>query len=327
MSHTMTALLGGAGPDWVTREVSVPEPGPGQVLVRTRAVSLGNADVQMLASADSASGSGNEYVAGYEFAGEIAAVGTDTGLVQVGNHVMGASPGAFAEYVLADHRHVMPIPGSIGHEKASALPTALFTEHGALALASFQAGQSVLITGATSGIGLVGVQIAKALGARTVLATTRTDARSGLVKTTGADVVIATTSQNLTKMVLEATDGQGVDAVLDHVGGQTLADCLPATRVDGTILNIGRLDQAASTIDLDALSYRHLRLLGVSYGFSRAAELGGVIAGLTPHVLPAVADGRIRPVIDTVFPLAQAKEAADRMRTNQAQGKVVLVMP
>lgn len=203
----------------------------------------------------------------------------------------------------------MPIPETLGYDKASALPTGLLTEHGALTRARFQAGQSVLITGATSGIGLIGVQMAKALGASLVIATTRSPAREALLQKAGADRVI------------------GVDMVLDHVGGQTFADCLPATRVDGHLVNIGRLDRAESTIDLDALSYRHLHVRGVSFGFTRPEALGHVITALTDKVLPAVADSRIRPVIDSVHSFGQAHEAADRMRGHQAHGKIILTVP
>ncbi|MDT2005398.1 zinc-binding dehydrogenase [Rhodococcus opacus] len=324
MSQMMTALLGGAGPDWEAREVAVPEPGPGQVLVRARAVALNNADVHMLADAfDPATGRGKEYVAGFEFAGEVAALGPGADRVAVGERVMGTTPGAFAQYVLADHRHVMRIPGLLD-EEAAALPTGLLTEHGALEVGGFRPGQSVLITGATSSIGLIGVQIAKALGAKTVVATSRSAAKEDLLKDAGADVVVVPTERDLTAAVLEATDGEGVDLVLDHVGGQTLADCLPATRVDGNLVNIGRLDTAEATINLDSLSYRHLRLQGVSFGFSRAEELGNVIAALAADVIPAVADGRVRPVIDSVFTFGQAKVAADRLRSNQSRGKIVL---
>ncbi|MFC0452852.1 quinone oxidoreductase family protein [Rhodococcus jostii] len=325
MSQTMTALLGGTGPDWEAREVAVPEPGPGQVLVRARAVALNNADVHMLADAyDPATGRGKEYVAGFEFAGEVVALGPGADRVAVGERIMGTTQGAFAQYVLADHRHVLRIPEGLDDEEAAALPTGLLTEHGALEVGGFRPGQSVLITGATSSIGLIGVQIAKALGAKTVVATSRSAAKEDLLKDAGADVVVVPPERDLTAAVLETTDGEGVDLVLDHVGGQTLADCLAATRVDGNLVNIGRLDTAEATINLDSLSYRHLRLQGVSFGFSRAEELGNVIAALVPDVIPAVADGRVRPVIDSVFTFGQATDAADRLRSNQSRGKIVL---
>ncbi|MEV7108729.1 quinone oxidoreductase family protein [Streptomyces atroolivaceus] len=328
MTAMMTALFGGTTPQWQPREVPVPEPGPGQVLVRAHAVSLNNADVQQLDSSfDPDAGKKTEYLAGYEFAGDIAAIGPGAETARVGDRVMGTTQGAFAQYVLADHRHVMPIPESVGYEEASALPTGLLTEHGALTRARFNSGQSVLITGATSSIGLTGVQMAKALGATLVIATTRSKAKEALLRKAGADTVIVTDGQDLMQTALDATGGEGVDVVLDHVGGQTFANCLPATRTDGHVVNIGRLGGPQSTIDLDALSYRHLHVRGVSFGFSRPEALGQVVAAVVDEVMPAVADGRIRPVIDSIHAFDRAHEAADRMRGHQAHGKIILAVP
>ncbi|MFG2589470.1 zinc-binding alcohol dehydrogenase family protein [Streptomyces sp. NPDC048438] len=327
MPETMTALIGGTGPDWTVRQVPVPQPGPGQVLVRNRAVALNNADVSMLAEADpTAGGTGKEYRAGYEFAGEVAAVGDGVDTPAVGDRVMGTTPESFAQYVLADHRHMVPIPAGLGYEDASALPTGLLTEHGALMTGGFQKGQSVLITGATSSIGLIGVQIAKALGARQIIATTRSAAKRELLERAGADVVVVTGEQDLAQAVLDATGGDGVDLVLDHVGGQTFADCLPATRVDGAVVNIGRLDKAASTIDIDALSYRHLRVFGVSFGFTRAAELGAVLSAAADQVGPAISEGHVRALRDSTYSLEDAAPAAERLRSHQAHGKIVLTV-
>lgn len=328
MPATMTALFGGTGPDWESREVPVPRAGPGQVLVRARAVALNNADASMLARADpTAGGTGKPYQAGFEFAGEVASAGDGVRTVTVGQRVMGTTPGSFAQYVLADHRHLLPVPDGLDDEEACALPTGLLTEAGALMAGGFEAGQSVLITGATSSIGLIGVQIATVLGASRVIATTRTAAKRELLKRAGADTVVVTDEQSLTEAVLEATGGQGVEVVLDHVGGQTFADCLPATRPDGAVVNIGRLDTAKSVIDLDALSYRHLRVSGVSFGFTRAAELGAVIAAAGRQLLPAVADGRVRPLIDRTHSFDTAADAAERLRSHRAQGKIVLTVP
>ncbi|MFF9505151.1 zinc-binding alcohol dehydrogenase family protein [Streptomyces sp. NPDC014656] len=327
MSSTMTALYGGTGPEWELREVPVPTPGPGQVLVRARAAALNHADAAVLAAADpTAGGTGVPYLAGYEFAGEVVALGEGAAGPGVGTRVMGTTPGSFAQYVLVDHRHAVPVPGSLGYEEAAALPTGLLTEHGALMSGGFEAGQSVLITGATSSVGLIGVQAAKALGASTVVATTRTAARGALLREIGADEVVAAAEQNLTEAVLELTCGEGVDLVLDHVGGRTFADCLPATRVDGSVVNIGRLDRAETTIDLDVLSYRHLRVRGVSFGFSRPEMLGATLSGAVSALASALLDGRVQPLIDSKYDFRTASEAVRRLASHQALGKIVLAV-
>ncbi|GAA1357838.1 zinc-binding dehydrogenase [Arthrobacter rhombi] len=328
MTDTMRALVSGRGPEWVLAEVPVPRPGPGEVLIRNRAAATNNADLPMLAEADPTNdGHGQEFIAGFEYAGEIAALGVDTGTWQVGDPVMGSVPHAFAEYVVADHRFVLPRPEGLEPDTACALPTGLLTEHGALTAAGFAAGQSVLITGASTSIGFIGVQLAKALGASTVIGTTRSADKRDLLTSAGVDTVIITGEHDLAEATLAATGGRGADVVLDHLAGQAFAECLPATAEDGHIVNIGRLAGPASTIDLDALSYRHLTAHGVSFGFTRDTEMAGIIAGLLPAVVPAVARGEIRPMIDRTVDVAESREAAERLRSGQAVGKVVFRLP
>ena len=327
MTDTMRALVGGIGPEWVLEEVPVPRPGPGEVLIRNRAAATNNADIPMLAEADPTHGGhGKAFIAGFEYAGEVAALGEGVDTWQVGDAVMGSIPSAFAEYVVADHRFVLPRPEGLDPQIACALPTGLLTEHGALTTAGFTAGQSVLITGASTAIGLIGAQMVKALGASHVIGTTRSSAKRALLTDAGVDTVIVTGEQDLTAATLAATDGKGVDVVLDHIAGQTFADCLPATKEDGHVVNIGRLDGAESTINLDHLSYRHLTVHGVSFGFTRDWEMAGIIAGLLPEVIPAVARGEIRPVIDHTVELTQVQRVADRLRSGEAVGKIVLTL-
>lgn len=325
MTDTMRALISGRGPQWVLAEVPIPEPGEGQVLIRNRASATNNADLPMLDESDPTNGGhGREFTAGYEYAGEIAAVGPGVEGWQVGDPVMGSFPGAFGDYLVADAMFVQPRPENLAPEIACALPTALLTEFGALRLAGFKAGQSVLITGGSTGIGLIGVQLAKVLGASQVIATTRTAEKTDLLTELGADTVIVTGEQDLTEGVLEATDGKGADVVLDHIAGQTFAQCLPATAVDGHVVNIGRLAGPASEIDLDALSYRHLTVHGVSFGYSRDWETVPILQAQADAVLPAVAEGKIRPVIDRTVDITEFQQADDRLRSGSAVGKIVL---
>jgi NADPH:quinone reductase len=328
MTDTMHALVGGVGPDWEVRELAVPAPGPGQILIRVRAAVLNRADLYMLeGSYNPNSKTSNVYTAGLELAGEVAAVGADVTSIAVGDRVSGAGLGAFAEYALLDHRHAIAVPESLSWTHAAALPVGLATEHDALVVqGGFTAGQRVLVVGATSAIGLIAVQLAKAFGAELVVTTTTSDAKAAALTEAGADVVINTKTEDLAEVVTGATGGAGVDVVLDHVGGQLFADTLPATRIGGTIINIGRLAGPRSTIDLNQLSFRRLRLLGTTFSVRTADELADVCAALVPEVLPAVADGRIRAVVDRVFAFDDALSAAKYLSTYDAIGKVVLEM-
>ena len=325
---TMPALLGGLGAEWELRDVDVPTPGPGQVLVRVRAAALNRADLYMLEGTYNPGGAARStYTAGLELAGEVEAVGEGVEGVCVDDRVMAAMLGGFARYALVDHRHLMPVPPSVGWTEAGALPVGLQTEHDALVTqCGFRSGQSVLITGASSGMGTIGIQLAKALGSRIVLATTTSDAKVEALKAVGADVVVNTTTMPLAETVL-ATAREGVDIVLDHVGGQVFADALSATRIRGTLINIGRLAGGESTISLDRLAFRRLRVIGTTFSIRTAEERAEVCAALAPVVLPAVGDGRIRPVIDAVFSLEDFKQAAERMRSSRAIGKIVLEIP
>lgn len=324
----MDALIGGIGPDWALRDLAVPTPGPGQILIRVGAAALNRADMYMLeGSYNPNSKTSNVYTAGLELAGEVAAVGADVDTVAVGDRVSGAGLGAFAEYAVLDHRHAIAVSDSLSWADAAALPVGLATEHDALVTqAGFTTGQSVLVVGASSAIGLIAVQLAKAFGADLVAATTTSDAKKAALTGAGADVVINTKTENLAEVVTAATAGAGVDVVLDHVGGQLFGQTLPATRVRGTIVNIGRLAGPEATIDLNQLAFRRLRMLGTTFSVRTPDELADVCAALVPEVLPAVADGRIRPVVDRVFAFDDALKAAEYLRSNQAVGKVVLEM-
>ncbi|WP_062996765.1 quinone oxidoreductase family protein [Nocardia mikamii] len=327
MPEMMRALVGGLGPDWSLQDVPIPQPGPGQVLIRNQAAATNNGDIPMLDRADPMQGGhGEQFVAGFEYAGTVTALGDGVDAWQIGDAVMGSTPHSFAEYVVADHRHVLPRPAGLDPVVGCALPTGLLTEHGALTAAGFKAGQSVLITGASAGIGLIGVQIARALGASHVIGTTRTPGKRALLSEAGVDTVVVAAGTDLTEAVLAATGGRGADVVLDHVAGQAFAQCLAATRHDGHVVNIGRLDGPVSTIDLDHLSYRHLTVHGVSYGFTRPDEMAAVIAGLLPEVIPAVARGAIRPVVDRTVSWTEHGSALARLRSGAAVGKIVFTM-
>lgn len=325
---TMQALVGGAAPDWELRDLEAPTAGPGQVLVRVRAAGLNRADLYMLEGSYSPNSKTSAvYTAGLEMAGEIVAVGDGVDSARIGERVGAAGLGAFAEYAVHDARHAIALPESLSWNDSAALPVGLATEHDALVTqAGFVAGNSVLIIGATTSIGLIAIQMAKALGASLVAATTTSEAKKAALVKAGADVVVDTAREALSDTVLAATNGAGVDIVLDHVGGQLFADSLSTTRLGGTVVNIGRLGGHESTIDLNALAFRRLRVLGTTFSVRTPDELASVCSGLIPQVLPAVADGRIRPVVDRVFALDDAVEAANYLRSNQAVGKVVLTM-
>ncbi|HTY97538.1 MAG TPA: zinc-binding dehydrogenase [Solirubrobacteraceae bacterium] len=329
MTETMRALVGGVGPDWELREVEVPSPAPGQLLVRVRAAALNRADLYMLeGSYKPNTKTGNVYTAGLELAGEVEAVGEGVQSPSAGDRVMGSTLGAFAPFAVLDHRHAIRVPAGLGWSEAAALPVGLSTAHDALVTqAGFTAGDSVLVTGASSSMGLLAIQLAKALGAGLVIGTTTSAEKAQGIAAAGADVVINTAVEGLAARVTEVTGAAGIDIALDHVGGQLFAELLPATRIGGMIVNIGRLAGAECTINLDQLAFRRMRIRGTTFSVRTAEERGEVCAALVGEVIPAVEDRRIEAIIDRVFPFADAHLAAARMRSNEAAGKIVLTMP
>ncbi|MER6081335.1 zinc-binding dehydrogenase [Streptomyces sp. NPDC001833] len=328
MTSRMRALLGGAGPDWEVREVDVPAPGPGQLLVRVRAAALNRADLLMLQGTYNPKvKTGDLFVAGLEFSGTVAAFGPDVKNFALGDRVMGVALGAFATYTLVDHRHVLPVPESLPWAEAAALPVGLATEYDALVQGGFAPGQSVLVTGATSDVGLVAVQLARALGAAQVIATTTSAAKTDTLKRLGVDVVVDTAAEKLAEDVGAATGGTGVDLVLDHVGGQLLTEAFAATRIGGTVVTIDHPAGAVSTLDLDQLATVRIQLQGTTFSARTPDELADTSAAVAREILHVVEHERVHAVIDRVFPFNDAQAAADRMRSNQAIGRILLELP
>jgi NADPH2:quinone reductase len=239
---------------------------------------------------------------------------------------MGVAESAFAEYLTAHHRHVMPVPSSVNAAAAASLPTALGTEYGAIRQAGLQEGDTVLVTAAGAGIALMGLQVARLLGARTVIGMTRSPDRRDSLAGAGADHVVVTATDDLAETTRSLTDGMGVDVVLDHIGGDVLDQAIQAARVGGSVVSVGRLAGGRAEIDLFALARRRVLLQSVSYGLTPPSVLGELIDGVRTDVLPAVADGRITPRVDSTHPFDQLGRAMARLRSGKAEGKVAVVI-
>ncbi|MEU6195210.1 zinc-binding dehydrogenase [Streptomyces sp. NPDC047061] len=322
---TMRALVGGKGDTWSLEETALPAQ-LGAVRIQVHAAGLNRADLYALEGTYTANSQGEgPFTAGMEVAGVVETGSPLAPHLPAGTRVMGITVGAFADYALCHPRLVVPIPDRLGFEEAATLPVGLVTEHDALVTqAGFTAGQSVLIVGGTSSIGLIGIQLARALGAGTVIATTTADTKRAALLDAGADIAVNTATEDLAAAVLAATDGQGADITLDHVGGELFAVLPAATAIGGTVMSIGRLAGPVTALDLDTVAFRRQKLVGTTFSIRTRAELGDVVAALGEHVLPAVADGRIAPRLDTVHPVSRADEAARRLRTGDATGKVVI---
>jgi NADPH2:quinone reductase len=261
----MKAYVYGAGGAGIT-DVARPVPKASQVLVKVRACGLNRADLGMTKGHAHGSAGGVGTVLGMEWAGEIAEVGAEAKGIKIGDKVMGSGGAAFAEYTLADHGRLFRTPSNMNFEEAATLPVALATMHNAVVTnGALQAGQSVLIQGASSGVGLMAMQIAKLKGAKIVIGSSTDATRRGRLKEFGADLAVDSSDPGWVDQVLQATDGEGVDLIVDQVSGKVASQNLAATKIKGRIVNVGRLGGTRAEFNFDLHAARRITYVGVTF--------------------------------------------------------------
>ncbi len=304
-------------------EVPKPVLQSGQVLVRVRAAGINRGELGVLGSLKS----GNPQPTGIEFAGEIEACAPGVTGFAPGDRVMGHWRAGQAEYVAADHRVLMRVPEGVSWADAGGFINVFTTAHDAIVTnGRLQAGESILINAASSGIGMAGIQIARLLGAKPVIASSGSAQKLQALAPLGVDVPIDMSQGGLAEAVLKATGGKGVDLIIDSVGASVLADNMKCMALKGRLIGVGRLGGKMSDIDLDLLALRRLQLIGVTFRTRTDDERAACVQAAARDLLPAFAAGRIRPLIDCVLPMSQVREAHARMLSNQHTGKIVLEM-
>ena len=228
------------------QNIAVPVPGSREVLVKVSAAALNRADLGMLKGAAHGSAGGAGTPLGLEYSGEVTEVGSEVTKWQVGDRVMAAGGNAFAEYAVGHSDRIYPVPSNLTLQEATTFPVALQTEHDAIKThGQLTQGQTILIQGASSGVGLLAMQIARFLGAGLVIGTSTNDDRRNKLKNYGAHLAINTKDSDWVQQVVDATEGKGVDILIDHVAGSTANDNMKATRIGGRIVNVGRLSEIA----------------------------------------------------------------------------------
>jgi NADPH2:quinone reductase len=308
------------------RDVPDPIPGPGEILLRIRATGLNRADLgQRQGAYPAQTGTGGFAIAGLEAAGEVAELGPGVAGLAVGDRVMATCSGGYAELTTVHHRLAVAIPSALSFEEAASLPVAVMTEHDAIVTNGRLArGESVLINAASSCVGVVAIQVARLMGAGRVLATSTSDVKLEALAPLGVDVGINTQREKLANAVLAATDGKGADVIVDHVGASQFADSIKSLALRGRLVSVGRLGGRVTELDLDFLALRRISLVGVTFRTRTLEERIAIADRMKADLLPALADGSLRPVIDRVFPLTEALEAQRYMTTNAQIGKIVL---
>lgn len=309
----------------VLQDIAQPTLGAGQVLVKVHASSLNRADLAMLKGAAHGQVGGLGAPLGLEWAGEVIEVATDVTQWKIGNRVMGAGGGALAEFVIGFAPLIYAIPDQLSYEQAACFPVAMQTMHDALTSnGHLESGQSVLIQGASSAVGLMGMQVAKYLGAGTVIGTSTTAERRACLPNFGADIALDSRAPDWVDSVLEATDDKGVDLVIDMLAGPLMNSNLRATRIGGRIVNVGRMAGEAGEVDFDLHSMRRITYVGVTFRTRSLVEIIQVITRTKKTLGPALEKGALSLPIDGVYALADAAEAFEHMAQNKHFGKIVL---
>jgi len=306
-------------------EIDAPQPGPEDVLVRVQACALNRADLAMARGVKHGAAGGEGQVLGLEWAGEVVQAGAAVTGFAPGDRVMGSGAGAFAEYAVSDHGRVLHIPDGVNYEQAACLPVALQTMHDAVVThGQLRQGQSILVQGASSGVGLMALQIAKLKGAGVVIGSSTNAERRAKLREFGADIAVDTKDDGWVRQVRDATGGEGVHVVVDQITGALTSQTLHATRILGRIVNVGRLGGNQAEFDFDIHARRRITLVGVTFRTRTKAEVREISRLMRADIGPAIGDGRLSLPISKVFAFSDLRTALAHMGANQHFGKIVL---
>lgn len=317
---TAIAIEGGRGPAEALKAVQIdrPVPSPGQILIKVEAAGINRPDIlQRLGGYPPPVGSPETM--GLEVAGEVVVA---AGRWKVGDRVCALlGGGGYAEYALCDARHALPIPAGLSMVEAAALPETVFTvfanvfEHGGL-----KSAETFMVHGATSGIGTTAIQMAKAAGAK-VIATARGAAKAAEALKVGADVAVDTTTQDFAEI---AKAEGGVDVILEMVGGDYFLKDLDSLKTGGRIAFIASLGGAEVALPIFRVMMKRAVITGSTLRPRDSDEKARLAAAVEATVWPWIAAGKIRPLVDATFPLAEAGKAHAHLEAGAHLGKIVL---
>jgi NADPH:quinone reductase len=304
----------------------VPIPGAGEILVKVAAAGVNRPDVRQRMGLYPPPPGATD-IPGLEIAGTVVARGDGVARWKEGDPVMAlVVGGGYAEYCVAHESHALPLPAGLTMVEAAAIPETFFTvwynmfERGRLA-----AGETVLIHGGSSGIGTTAIQLAKAFGAR-VVTTAGSPEKCAACSKLGADVAINYKTEDFVAATKKATANHGADVVIDLVGGDYVDRNYEAAAVEGRIVQIAVQSSPRATVDLRRLMFKRLTHTGSTLRARSVADKGAIARAIEAKVLPLIAAGRVKPVIDSTFQLRDAAAAHARMEAGHHVGKIVLAL-
>lgn len=303
-----------------------PQPGPGELLIKVAAAGVNRPDIAQRKGLYPAPPGASD-IPGLEVAGTVAMLGDGVADWQLEQPVCAlTNGGGYAEYVTAPAGQCLPVPDGLELLQAAALPETFFTVWTNVFMrGALQSGESFLVHGGSSGIGVAAIQMANAKGAR-VFATAGSEIKCAACRELGAEVAVNYREQDFVEVLLEATGGDGVDVILDMVGGDYVARNLRLAALDGRVVNIAFQAGFEATVNFVPLLTKRLTLTGSTLRPQSESAKASIATGLQEQVWPLVATGAIRPVIHQSFPLAQAADAHRLMETSEHIGKIILTV-
>ncbi len=314
------------GPDVLeVRDVEHPQPAPSEILVNVHATALNRADLlQRMGHYPPPHGTRAD-IPGLEFAGEVAELGPKVTLFKAGDRVMGLLPGAgYSGKIVTHERMAMPIPEQLSYEEAAAIPEVFLTAYDALfARVDLKMGERILIHAIGSGVGLAALQLAKMAGAE-VFGTAGSAVKIRQAVDLGLDHGIVYSREDFQKVVLEKTQEKGVEAIVDFVGAQYWAKNLACLAPLGRMVLVGLLGGSKIEADLGTILRKRLQITGTVLRARALEEKISLTKNFEKKILPLIASGKIRAIVDRVLPLENVVEAHEYMESNRNFGKIVL---
>jgi NADPH2:quinone reductase len=310
----------------VPEERPTPSPASGEILVKVAAAGVNRPDVmQRMGQYPPPKGASD--IPGLEISGEVVATGDGAMRWKAGDRVMAlVVGGGYAEYCVAHETHAIAVPTALSMVEAAGIPETFFTVwHNVFERGALKPGETLLVHGGASGIGTTAIQLAKAFGAR-VLTTAGSAEKCEACRKLGADVAINYRSEDFVAVTKEATGGRGAELILDMVGGDYIERNYEAAAVEGRIVQIAFQGSPRANVDFRRIMLKRLHHTGSTLRARAVADKGAIAAAVADKVLPLIAEGRVKPVIDSTFPLAQAAQAHARMEASLHTGKIILTV-
>jgi putative PIG3 family NAD(P)H quinone oxidoreductase len=325
---TAVAISKPGGPEVLIPETRpVPQPGPDEILIKVQAAGVNRPDVAQR-SGSYPPPPGASDLPGLEVAGVVAAVGGNAKRHKVGDRVMSlVAGGGYAQYCIAQDAQAMAVPSALSIQEAGALPETLMTVwHNVFERGALKPGETLLVHGGSSGIGTMAIMLAKALGSKVIVTVGSKDKADACLKL-GADHAINYRSEDFVEAVKKFTVGNGANVILDMVGGDYIDRNYDAAAVDGRIVQIAFLSNAPkATANFIKIMVKRLTHTGSTLRPRSNADKAAMVAAIEAKVMPLLRDGKVKPVMDSTFPLEKAADAHRRMETSEHIGKIVLAL-